>query len=120
MLEALLGSTVREQVLLYIHSRGCGYSREIARFFESSLDSVQKQLKRLEADSILCSSRSGRTVVYSFNEDHPFHTEIRSLMGRLVELSESGREVESEERRFNRRGSATSERVLVRKSGRKC
>ena len=116
MLEALLGSTVREQVLLYIHSRDCGYSREIARFFESPLDSVQKQLKRLEADSILCSSRSGRTVIYRFNEDHPFHVEIRALMERLAELSGTLREVSSAGRSFIRRGSTPSDKVLVRKS----
>lgn len=86
MLESILGSLVREQVLLFIHTRGKGYSREIARHFDASLDSVQKQLKRLEKDSVLVGTREGKTVVYRFDTEYPLLAEVRSLMEKLKDL----------------------------------
>jgi DNA-binding transcriptional ArsR family regulator len=86
MLEPIIGSLVREQVLLFMHARGKGYAREIARFFNSSLDSVQKQLKRLEEDSVLASEKVGRTIVYSFDPEYPFLAEVGYLMERLIEV----------------------------------
>ncbi|MBN2587706.1 MAG: winged helix-turn-helix transcriptional regulator [Candidatus Fermentibacteraceae bacterium] len=84
MLEPIIGSLVREQVLLFMHARGKGYAREIARFFNASLDSVQKQLKRLAEDYVLVSEKVGRTVVYRFDPEYPFLAEVRSLMERLI------------------------------------
>jgi len=83
MLEPLLGSLVREQVLLFIHIHGEGYAREISRSFKAPLDSVQKQLKRLEEASVLKLSRKGRTIVYSFNSEYDFLNELRNLLDRV-------------------------------------
>jgi len=82
MLEPLLGSLVREQVLLFIHVRGEGYAREISRYYEAPLDSVQKQLKRLESGSVLTCERKGRTLLYRFNKEYPFLTELSRLLER--------------------------------------
>ncbi len=83
MLETLLGSLVREQVLLFIRANGEGYAREISRCFDSSLDSVQKQLKRLEKGSVLKCERKGRTMVYRFNKDYPFLNELGRILDRV-------------------------------------
>ncbi len=86
MLEPLLGSAIREQVLLFIHARGSGYAREIAGFFQTSLDPVQKQLKRLEAGEILLSCFKGRTLLYRFNPRYQFIDELSSLLKKVLRL----------------------------------
>ncbi|MCK4806713.1 MAG: winged helix-turn-helix transcriptional regulator [Candidatus Aegiribacteria sp.] len=83
MLEPVLGSLVREQVLLFIHVHGEGYAREISRYFEAPLDSVQKQLKRLESGSVLTCERKGRTLIYRFNKEYPFLTVLCRLLERV-------------------------------------
>ncbi len=53
MLEPLLGSKGRERVLVFLRARKEGYAREIARFFDTDLVQVQKQLDRLEFGGVL-------------------------------------------------------------------
>ncbi|MCJ7581237.1 MAG: hypothetical protein MUP98_11970 [Candidatus Aminicenantes bacterium] len=55
MLEAILGSKVRESVLIYLVGRDKGYAREIAAYYKFSLSPVQNQLDRLEAGNVLVS-----------------------------------------------------------------
>ena len=86
MLESLLGSTTREQVLLFILARGEGYAREIAGFFSAGLDPVQKQLKRLEAGEILQSCYKGKTLLYRFNPRYQFINELKSLLNKVLKL----------------------------------
>ncbi|MCK4504010.1 MAG: winged helix-turn-helix transcriptional regulator [Candidatus Aegiribacteria sp.] len=84
MLEPLLGSTTREQVLIFIQARGSGYAREIAGFFKTGLDPVQKQLKRLEAGGILLSCFKGRTLLYRFNPQYRFIVELESFLKKVL------------------------------------
>ena len=67
MLEGVLGSTSAERVLVFLRSRGEGYAREMARFFDTSLRPIQRQLERLEAAGVLWSRLVGRTRLYAFN-----------------------------------------------------
>ncbi len=80
MLETIFGSAVREQVLLYILAMGEGYPREMARFFGSGLDSVQKQLTRLEKGGVLKNRRIGRTLLYTFDDSCRFICELSDLL----------------------------------------
>jgi len=80
MIEVLLGSKNAERVLIYIFSREEGYPREIARFFNTDLKSIQKQLDKLEAGGVLVSRQVGRTRPYVFNPRYPFLNEIKSLL----------------------------------------
>lgn len=80
MLEPLLGSKNAERVLMFIFARDEGYTREIARFFESDPASIQKQLLRLEAGGVLVSRPAGRTRLYSFNPRYPFLRELKLLL----------------------------------------
>jgi len=84
MLEPLFGSLVREQVLIFINAYGDGYAREIARFFKAPLDSVQKQLKRLENGGILIGARRGRTLIYEFNEGFEYLSELLQLLDAII------------------------------------
>lgn len=80
MLEPLLGSRSRERVLIFLATREEGYAREIARFFETDLDPIQKQLEKLEAGGVLISREVGRTRLYKLNPRYPFLTELKELL----------------------------------------
>ena len=86
MLEPLLGSGIREKVLLFIQARNSGYAREIAAFYQISLDPVQKQLKRLEAGEILLSCFKGRTLLYRFNPRYKFIDEMKILLKKVLKF----------------------------------
>ncbi len=80
MLEAIFGTPSRELTLQYLLVFEEGYAREIARFFEISLPSIQNQLVHLEKNGLLLSKMSGRTKVYFFNPRYPFLEELSSLL----------------------------------------
>ena len=80
MLEPLLGSTNRERVLMYLCLRKEGYAREIARFWKTDLDPIQRQLERLELGGLLTSRTAGRMRFYEFNPRFPFLRELRALL----------------------------------------
>ena len=84
MLEAILGSKVRESVLIYLVGRDKGYAREIAAFYKYSLSPVQNQLDRLESGNVLVSVLSGRTRVYFFNPRYPFLKELKALLNQVL------------------------------------
>ena len=84
MLESLLGSINCERVLVYLVARDEGYSREIARFYETGLDPVQKQLEKLENGGVIVSRTAGRTRLYSFNPRYPFKDELRALLEKAL------------------------------------
>ena len=85
MLEGLLGSRNRERTLQFILARSEGYANEIAYFFSSSVDPIQKQLERLELHSILVSKKVGRTRVFMFNPRYAFLAELEALLKKARE-----------------------------------
>ena len=93
MLEALLGSESRERALIFIFARQRGYPTEIARFFETELFSIQRQLDRLEREGVLISELAGRTRLYQFNPRYAFLKELEALLDKALSLyPESDRE----------------------------
>jgi predicted transcriptional regulator len=80
MLEAVLGSTSAERVLLFIVARGEGYATEIARTFKTDLSPIQKQLERMERDGLLINKQVGRTRVYKLNPRYAFVKEVTQLI----------------------------------------
>jgi predicted transcriptional regulator len=86
MLEPILGSISSERVLMYLLARQEGYAREIARFFDTDLDPIQKQLTKLEAGGILVSHLAGRTRLFSFNPRYPMIDELRALLEKTLEF----------------------------------
>ncbi|NKB65808.1 MAG: ArsR family transcriptional regulator [Candidatus Latescibacteria bacterium] len=84
MLEPLFNSVNRERVLLFLYGRQEGYAREIARFFNSSLDPIQKQLEKLEFGGIIYGRSVGRTRLYAFNPRYPFLNELNALLEKAV------------------------------------
>lgn len=90
MLETLLGSENAARVLLFLHARGEGYAHEVARFYDTALQPVQRQLEKFEAAGILYSRRVGRTRVYEFNPRCPLVEELRALLGKALSLYSDG------------------------------
>ncbi len=84
MIEPILGSTNAERVLLYLVARDQGYTREIARFWGSDPDSVQKQLVRLERGGVLNSKSAGKTRIYRFNPRYSFLKELKALLAKAM------------------------------------
>lgn len=84
MIEGILGSRSKEQVMFYIFARQQAYAREIAVFYETSLSPVQNQLNNLEIAGILVSKNAGRTRLYMFNPRYPFYRELDALIGKAV------------------------------------
>lgn len=84
MLEPILGSTNRERILLYLHTRREGYARQISRFFKTDLDPIQKQLERLENGGVLYSRDAGRTRLFGLNPRYPFLGELRALLDKTL------------------------------------
>lgn len=113
MLETVFGSLVREQVLLFVHAHGEGYAREISRHFDASLDSVQKQLKRLNRGSVLVSERKGRTLIYSFNKEYPFLNELCGLLDKVSSCSSKDKTYTGTKKRCIIRDHRIKERIRV-------
>lgn len=100
MIEVLLGSKNVERVLIYILAREEGYPREIARFFETDLKSIQNQMDKLEAGGVLVSRSVGRTRPYVFNPRYPFLLELKALLEKAFSFYPVK---EQEELKMNRR-----------------
>ena len=84
MIEAILGSLSCERVLVFISGRKDGYAREIARFYETDLAPIQKQLDKLELAGILASRTAGRTRLYSFNPRWAFLKELHAILEKVI------------------------------------
>lgn len=94
MLESILGSVSNERVLIFLVAREQGYATEIARFFDTNLFPIQRQLEKLESGGVLVSKTMGRTRIYSFNPRYPFLQELKTLLQKTlsfypVEIRES-------------------------------
>lgn len=84
MLEPLLGSVNAERCLLFILAREQGYASEIAKFFDTDLYGIQKQLDKLEIGGVLASYKAGRTRLYRFNPRYAFQRDLKSLLEKAL------------------------------------
>ena len=106
MLAPLLGSKGSEKVLIFIAARGEGYAREISKFFDTDISTIQNQLDKLELGGILASTTKGRTRLYIFNPRYAFLKELKLLLEKALSFyPENEREkLVMERRRPRRRG----------------
>ncbi len=86
MLQAILGSQSAERVLMYIFTRGEGFAREMARFYDSGMSPLLKQLVKMERAGILAGRDVGRTRLYSFDPRYPFLDELKGLLSKALEF----------------------------------
>jgi len=85
MLEVLFGTKARELTLQYLLSFKEGYAREIAKYFDLSLPSVQNQLKNFEDAGLALSKMQGRTKIYFLNPRYAFLEELTTLLNKAKE-----------------------------------
>ena len=76
----LLGSLAAEAALLHLFHHGESYGRAVAADFGVSLDSVQKQLDKLERTGILISKWQGRTLIYNWNSKSRAASRLKDLV----------------------------------------
>ena len=85
MLEYLLTSKTKEQILMFLTARNEGYAREIARFYNKSLSLVQKQLDNLEYGGVLVNKKAGKTILYYFNPRYFLINELKIFINKALE-----------------------------------
>ena len=78
MLEYLFANKNVEKVLMYLLLHDKANATELSRIFDSSLDPIQKTLRKLEEGGLLASFLAGRV---SFNGIHatPFYKKFKHL-----------------------------------------
>lgn len=79
-LDALFGSRSASQTLLFLQNYGEGHARRIAATFEVSHMAIQRQLRRLEAASILVSRMVGNTRIFTWNPRYAGVKDLRTLL----------------------------------------
>jgi len=79
MLEYLFSNKNVEKILMYLCLHEKANASELSRSFNSSLDPIQKTLRKLEEGGLLVSFLEGRTRVFQWNPRYPFHREIQAL-----------------------------------------
>ena len=84
MLEGLFGTANKEKVLLYIYAREEGYPREVAKYYDIDLRTIQNQFEKLELGGVLYSRLVGRTRLYAFNPRFVFLEELKQMLGKAL------------------------------------
>jgi DNA-binding transcriptional ArsR family regulator len=84
MLELLLKSPVKEKVLLYIHTHGESYAREIARDLGLYVRGIQYHLLKMEQDGILYSKLKGKVRLFGISPRYPYKKELEGLMEKTL------------------------------------
>jgi DNA-binding transcriptional ArsR family regulator len=77
----LTGSLAAEAALLHLFHHGETYGRAVSADFGVSLDSVQKQLDKLERTGILISKWQGRTLIFNWNPKSRAASRLKDLVG---------------------------------------
>lgn len=76
----MLGSSAAEAALLHLFHYGDSYGRAISADFGVSLDSVQRQLDKLERMGVLVSKWQGRTLIYMWNPKSRAASRLKDLV----------------------------------------
>jgi DNA-binding transcriptional ArsR family regulator len=79
------GSYARTRVLLALQLLTESYARELARFLDLSLSSVQKALRSLERDGLVAGRAAGRTRLYRLSPRAFARRELERYLERLLE-----------------------------------
>lgn len=84
MLEPLFESTAKEKILLYLHTHGESYPREMARELGLYINAVQYQLLKLEKGGVLYSKLKGKVRLFGLNPRYPFKKDLESLLEKAL------------------------------------
>lgn len=80
MLAPLLESATKTKILLYLHTHGESYGREMARDLGLYLNAVQYHLLRMEQGGVLYSKLRGKVRLFGISPRYPFKKELEALL----------------------------------------
>lgn len=86
MFEYLFANKNVEKVLMYLFLHEKANATELHHTFKTSLDPIQKTLRKLEEGGLLVSFLEGRTRVFQWNSRYPFLQEIKALAKKSYEF----------------------------------
>jgi DNA-binding transcriptional ArsR family regulator len=86
MLEYLYSNKNVEKILIYLLLHSKANATELRKAFGTSLDPIQKTLKKLEEGGLIVSFLEGRTRVFQWNPRYPFLQEIQALTKKSYEF----------------------------------
>lgn len=84
MIEALVGNSTAEKILLYITNYKEGYISGISETFCIPKSQVRKQLLRLENGGILVARNKGNLRIYTFNPRCFYKNELENLLNKIL------------------------------------
>ena len=85
MLEYLFANKNVEKILIYLSKHDKANASELSKAFASSLDPIQKTLKKLEEGGLLASTLEGKTRVFTWNPRYYFLNEIQAIANKAYE-----------------------------------
>lgn len=83
-LRALIGSTTRARILLYLSVHGETYPRELTINLKLPLFGVQTQLKNLMRGGVVKVKKDANRQMFSFDPDYPLRKELQALLKKAV------------------------------------
>ena len=83
MIEILLGSKVKEEILLFLFKNDEYYPSQLAKILNYALISIQNQSDRLEQAGVVISTLKGKTRIYQFNPRYFFLPELKALINKV-------------------------------------
>jgi DNA-binding transcriptional ArsR family regulator len=94
-LSSVIPSRTRVDILvkLFLNPGLKAYLRQLASEFNLSTNAVRTELNHLTDHKILVSERSGRSVFYRANTDHPLFPELFSMVRKITGIDELVRSV---------------------------
>jgi len=89
-LNSVIPSRTRVDILvkLFLNPGLKAYLRQLASEFHVSTNAVRTELNHLTDHKILVSERSGRSVYYQANTDHPLFPELFSMVRKITGIDE--------------------------------
>ena len=89
-LSSVIPSRTRVDILvkLFLNPGLKAYLRQLASEFHVSTNAVRTELNHLTDHKILISERSGRSVFYRANTDHPLFPELFSMVRKITGIDE--------------------------------
>ena len=90
ILKGILRAESQEKILIYLLVREKGYGNNIAEFYGFSKNAIQKQLARLEEDSLIIGESIGKVRQYQLNPRYAFYAPLKSLLKSAVEAYPPG------------------------------
>ena len=64
------------------------YLRELSREFDVSSNAVREELNQLMGAKLLKSSKIGRQIYYTANQDHPLFPELKSIVRKVMGIDQ--------------------------------